>query len=456
MAKCIESQINVAEGAVRAGKTVDNVFAFAYLLERTPDKLHLASGSTGANAKLNIGYANGYGLEAIFRGRYHWGKYKDNEAMFVRDGYGRDKVIIFAGGGKNDSFKKIRGNSYGMWIATEINLHADSFIKEAMNRQLAAVQRKIFWDLNPDHPKAKIYKDYLDSYAAKAAKGELIGGYNYTSNGTVTYYQTRVVVGRSNGWTEKDFASDITGGEDFMENVAVQISDYKYEVDQDTLLSIMKGVFAMKSAEGLKFVSVHTYDITAAANSEGKTGLFDATTMNTAMQRACGDKKSKFTMAIMHSSVATNLENLKLLTYAKYNDGNGMERDIQIATVNGRLVLIDDAMPVNNDGEKPVYTTYVFGDGAIEHTDCGVKVPIEMARDAKTNGGQDTLYMRQRKCFAPWGISFTKASMASPSPTDEELEKGENWDIVNGQDKDGNTVYIPHKTIPLCQILSLG
>ena len=179
MAKCIESQINVAEGAVRAGKTVDNVFAFAYLLERTPDKLHLASGSTGANAKLNIGYANGYGLEAIFRGRYHWGKYKDNEAMFVRDGYGRDKVIIFAGGGKNDSFKKIRGNSYGMWIATEINLHADSFIKEAMNRQLAAVQRKIFWDLNPDHPKAKIYKDYLDSYAAKAAKGEFIGGYNY-------------------------------------------------------------------------------------------------------------------------------------------------------------------------------------------------------------------------------------------------------------------------------------
>lgn len=179
MAKCIESQINVAEGAVRAGKTVDNVFAFAYLLERTPDRLHLASGSTGANAKLNIGYANGYGLEAIFRGRYHWGKYKDNEAMFVRDGYGRDKVIIFAGGGKNDSFKKIRGNSYGMWIATEINLHADSFIKEAMNRQLAAVQRKIFWDLNPDHPKAKIYKDYLDFYADKAAKGELVGGYNY-------------------------------------------------------------------------------------------------------------------------------------------------------------------------------------------------------------------------------------------------------------------------------------
>lgn len=179
MARCVDAQINVAEGAVRAGKTVDNVFAFGYMLESTPDKLHLASGSTIANAKLNIGYANGYGLEGIFRGRCRWGKYKDNDALFIRDGYGREKVVIFAGGGKNDSFKKIRGNSYGMWIATEINLHADSFIKEAMNRQLAAIQRKIFWDLNPDHPKAKIYTAYIDKYDQLAEAGKMVGGYNY-------------------------------------------------------------------------------------------------------------------------------------------------------------------------------------------------------------------------------------------------------------------------------------
>lgn len=179
MARCVDAQINVAEGAVRAGKTVDNVFAFGYMLETTPDKLHLASGSTIANAKLNIGYANGYGLEGIFRGRCRWGKYKDNDALFVKDGYGREKVVIFAGGGKTDSYKKIRGNSYGMWIATEINLHADSFIKEAMNRQLASIQWKIFWDLNPDHPKAKIYTEYIDKYAALAKEGKLVGGYNY-------------------------------------------------------------------------------------------------------------------------------------------------------------------------------------------------------------------------------------------------------------------------------------
>ena len=66
-----------------------------------------------------------------------------------------------------------------MWIATEINLHHDNFIKEAFNRQLAAVNRKIFWDLNPEHPKAPIYANYLDVYASKAKAGTLKGGYNY-------------------------------------------------------------------------------------------------------------------------------------------------------------------------------------------------------------------------------------------------------------------------------------
>ena len=70
--KALECKSNVAEGAVRAGKTIDNCIAFAMCLEITPDKIHLASGSTLANAKLNIGECNGYGLEYIFKGRSRW------------------------------------------------------------------------------------------------------------------------------------------------------------------------------------------------------------------------------------------------------------------------------------------------------------------------------------------------------------------------------------------------
>lgn len=172
--KCRDNTYNILEGAVRSGKTVDNVFAFAHELKTTPDRIHLATGSTMGNAKLNIGDCNGFGLEWIFRGQCRWGKHKDMDALIIKGpatNY-KQKIVIFAGGAASDSFKKIRGNSYGMWIATEINLHHDNTIKEAFNRQLAAKRRKIFWDLNPDHPKAPIYVEYIDKYADKDKKGE--------------------------------------------------------------------------------------------------------------------------------------------------------------------------------------------------------------------------------------------------------------------------------------------
>lgn len=384
------------------------------------------------------------------------------------------------------------------------------------------------------------------------------GATNITSQSTKTFSHSRVVIGRAQAWTEKDFSYDITGGVDFMENVAQQISEYWDEVDQATLVSILKGVFSMSDEEGLKFVNSHTYDVTSKTNTENVVGNMDGTTLNTAMQRACGDHKSRFSMAIMHSMVATNLENLKLLVYLKYNDAEGLQRDLTIGTLNGRLVLVDDSMPtqviettagvytvtfatspvtgekytvagkeftvagtqttkavvdgltalINADANSPytavatsstvltltektgsygtgapttsaegvgtapasttmtvatttpavvntAYTTFVFGDGAIEYTNCGAKVPYEMYRDPATNGGQDTLYSRQRKCFAPYGISFTKAVMSSTSPTNAELENGTNWELVNSNDGDSKE-YISAKAIPIARIISLG
>lgn len=330
------------------------------------------------------------------------------------------------------------------------------------------------------------------------------GETDITATGTKTFSHSRIVVGRAKAWVEKDFSYDITGGVDFMENVAQQVSAYWEEIDQETLICILKGIFNMADTEGAKFVESHTSDITNVENTEGAVGKMDATTLNTAIQKACGDHKNKFSLAIMHSTVATNLENMKILVYLKYNDANGMERDAAMATLNGRLVLIDDSMPVetvdatyaktsdselvegktyytrsgsasagytytpvaepsasslNNYYEKvtdgyTTYTTFILGDGAIEYTNCGAKVPSEMARDAKTNGGQDTLYSRQRKCWAPYGISFTKANMESLSPTNDELEDGENWELVNSGGT--NKEYISLKAIPIARIISRG
>lgn len=178
--KALKSRLSVAEGAIRSGKTIDHCIIASIYLDVCIDKLHLATGSTIANAKTNIGDCNGFGLEHLFRGRCRWGKYKDNEALYIQTTNG-EKVVIFAGGGKADSYKKILGNSYGLWLATEINEHYDcddsktSFIKVAMGRQASALRPLTLWDLNPDNPDARIYKDYIDNYLNNG----LVGGYNY-------------------------------------------------------------------------------------------------------------------------------------------------------------------------------------------------------------------------------------------------------------------------------------
>lgn len=186
-----DSDFAVAEGAIRSGKTIDNCLVFCAKVEESPDRIFLASGSTIANAKMNIGECNGYGLEYLFRGRCRWGKFKDNEALYLYTATG-EKIVIFAGGGKSDSYKKILGNSYGGWIATEINEHYDcdnskeSFIKVARGRLVASQKPFVLWDLNPSDPRHRIYREYIDLYRNEKRKGYVYEHFTIDDNLSVS------------------------------------------------------------------------------------------------------------------------------------------------------------------------------------------------------------------------------------------------------------------------------
>ena len=274
------------------------------------------------------------------------------------------------------------------------------------------------------------------------------GQTDITATSTKTFEQGVVVIGRAKAWVERDFSHDITGGVDFMDNVAAQVAEYWEDIDQDTILAILKGVFSMTGGKNAEFVEKHTLVVD---------GPMEPTTLNSATSKACGDRKKKFAMVFLHSDVATGLENLNLLTALKYTDKDGVTRDLTLYSWNGKLCIVDDGMPVDTTGDEPIYTTYVLGEGSINFEDIGAKVPHEMARDPKTNGGQDTLYTRQRKCFAPFGISYEKTSQASLSPTDAELANGANWALVHsGETEEAQRSYIADKAIPICRIQSKG
>lgn len=296
------------------------------------------------------------------------------------------------------------------------------------------------------------------------------GATDIESTASTTFEQGFITASRMDGWTEKSFSRNITAGVNFMDHVATEVAThYKPEVRQAMLLAMLKGIFSMTTtgsspsaaavAANKEFVEKHTYDITG---EEGDAALVGPATLNSAIQQACGDNKGIFTLVIMHSAVATNLENQKLLKYLTYNDGDGIERDLPLATWNGRLVLIDDGMPVEHVdavGADPgpaadaydKYTTYVLGNGAIILDDIGDAVPYEMSRDPKTNGGEDTLYVRDRYICGVDGISFEKPATVTASVSNTDLSTGTNWVVIN----DG-TNAIPTKAIAIARIISKG
>lgn len=388
--------------------------------------------------------------------------------------------------------KNFNGEVFAAYVDSTPNLKRNELLKSK-----AVVEKSQYAELLKD----QVGGNYI-TVPIKARIGGAANNYdgntNITAESRKTYTQGRIVVGRANGWTEKDFSSDISG-EDFLP-ATQEIAEYWDDIDQATLIATLKGIFSMTGAKNLEFVNGHTLDITASANN-----MFDETTLNNGIQKALGDNKKKFSLAVMHSQVSTNIENKKLISHLKYTDKDGVERDLTLYSLNGRLVLVDDDMPTEEiaayytkadaatqgalkvvedsteagtneikvSAVTPVaagytaaagdyvlllpagtaYTTYVLGDGAIEYTNCGVKKPYSMSEDEAKNGGETTLWSRQRKIFSPYGISFKQPSFISP--TDEQLSTGSNWELANSNES-STKEYFPHKAIPIARIITRG
>ncbi|MCM1328837.1 MAG: phage coat protein [Ruminococcus sp.] len=317
------------------------------------------------------------------------------------------------------------------------------------------------------------------------------GNTDITATGIDTYLQSMIVVGRAKAWEEKDFSTDITG-KDFMADIASQVAGYWDDVDQKMIISILTGIFDMSGNDD--FADKHTLRVSGGVVEN---------TLNNAIQQAAGANKNIFTLAIMHSQVATNLENMQLLDYVKGTDANGIQHNMSIANWNGRTVLIDDDVPtktVNAEYTKSTdtavsenkayytrsgtagkytytrvasptgdpsasnyyemttigsteYTTYILGQNAFDYCNCGAKVPNETARDATKAGGIDKLITRQRKLYAPRGISFIQPDTPIISPTNEQLETGSNWGLVKAT---ADNTWYNHKAIPIARIISNG
>ena len=243
---------------------------------------------------------------------------------------------------------------------------------------------------------------------------DILGGdeQNYNGVNDFTYDEltggtySGAVYGRMKAWKAISFIKDFNSGADPMAQIVSGVAQYWIKKRQERLIGIVEAVFGIA---GDAEMALHVTNIATAGASVAEANIVGATTIADAIIKANGDNAGEYSLAIMHSKVASTLANLQLLEFSKYTDSAGITRSLPIGTINGMTVIVNDLVPVEDSatatGEKE-YATYLLGNGAIRFASAPVDVPSEMDRNAEVAGGTDFIYTRIRECMTPYGFSF--------------------------------------------------
>ncbi len=263
------------------------------------------------------------------------------------------------------------------------------------------------------------------------------GKTDITVTETSGHTQSGVVYGRAKAWKDRDFIRDFNSGANPMASIIAQTTNYWNKKKQARLVSILKAVFATTAASETEYATDwanHKTNIAVATNTEPTdANKLDLVSLTEAMQKANGDNAGVYSLAIMHSRVATNLAIKELLEYRKYTDASGVERTVGIADMNGLTVIVNDNVPAVASTAytgATEYTTYLFGTGALLTAPAPVTSAVEMGREGLSQGGYDFIINRLRETIHPNGFSFVGDVSTNVSPTDTVLGTATNWKLV--------------------------
>lgn len=196
---------------------------------------------------------------------------------------------------------------------------------------------------------------------------------------------------------------------------------------QVALLSVLAGAFGAMAAEG---TPVGTLNISALS---GAAANFDAEAFIDALG-LLGDAEARLTAVMIHSDTFRSMKKMNLIDFIP--DARG---EVNIPSYQGKRVIIDDGMPVSSGN----YTTYIFGPGAIGHSEGTPKVPSEIERNALVGGGEEYLVSRRHFVLHPRGVKFI-GTPAKDTPTNAELATAGNWARVY-EKKNIRMVRLIHK-----------
>jgi hypothetical protein len=106
------------------------------------------------------------------------------------------------------------------------------------------------------------------------------------------------------------------------------------------------------------------------------------------------------------------------------------EQGIAIQRYKGRAVIVDDGLPKVAGGTSGyIYSTYMFGLGAIAYGEGAMDADEAVETDRDILAGDDYLTNRRHFILHPQGVKWI-GTAAGASPTNAELATGTNWSRV--------------------------
>jgi len=241
-------------------------------------------------------------------------------------------------------------------------------------------------------------------------------------------------------WSVNHLAKVISG-DDPMQAIVDLVGEYWARTDQSLVISSLKGMFLSATMAGNK-LAIASETIAGQSNATKLNGstFVDATVK-------LGDRGDRLTAIAVHSATEAALRKLDLIDMIPDSEGKA-----QIATFQGRRVIVDDGLPTRaGTTDGIVYTSYLFGPGAfakgaapLDSTPLQGGIGTEGVEIYRAGLDSDTaLINRRRYILHPRGVKFNSTTVAGDSPTNAELELGANWTRVF-ENKNVRIVAIDH------------
>lgn len=236
--------------------------------------------------------------------------------------------------------------------------------------------------------------------------------------------QTCMLIQRMKAFKSQDFTQELTGANP-IDHIKSKVQNYYTQVWENELMTIVNAVL------GLSDMSDHVTDLSVTEGSIADENKINETTMIDAEEAALGDMAGGLGLVVMHSKIFAAYQKQQLVEYQKYTVGNAIKQDIELPTINGKVVLRTNNYTLDNSTVGfPVYKTYLLGAGAIlGATKSNYKQPYYVDYDPETTAGVEMLYTKQGRVLHPNGFSLAVDNIAKESPTNTELGTADNWTL---------------------------